>query len=374
MQIGRRLLEVISAVLQAAETERADAALRDTLRNADLSPVEKSYVTHLVFSYYRWLGWIDRKKPLRAQLEVVHDLVERFKTQPESFSDKELLERGLPAWSLDVIPASASLVRAFQLEPQLWLRARPGSGQALAAKLGDCVPHPHLNDALSYQGRDDLFRGTAFHEGEFEVQDLSSQAVGHVCAPAPAQTWWDACAGEGGKTLHLCDLMQNKGLVWASDPAEWRLTNLKRRAGRARLFNYRVKPWTHKDHLPTKTKFDGILVDAPCSGIGTWGRNPHARWTATMRDVTELSEIQSGILDKVAASVKPGGKLIYSVCTLARPETKDVADAFEKAHPDFKAIEISNPLQPAASAARLELLPQNIQANGMFIAAWVRAK
>ncbi len=367
---------MISAVIAAAEKKRADAALRDALKDADLSGAEKSQVTHLVFSYFRWLGWIDRAKPLRIQLEHVNELVESFAANPARFKDAELIERGLPAWSLDFIPATGAMVRAFQSEPRLWLRARPGEGQALAAKLGECLPHPHLADALWFQGREDLFRSPEFHEGQFEVQDLSSQAVGHLCAPVPGQTWWDTCAGEGGKTLHLCDLMQNKGLVWASDPAEWRLTNLKRRAGRSKLFNYRVKAWAHKDHLPTKTKFDGILVDAPCSGIGTWGKNPHARWTTTLKDVTELAAIQKSILGKIAASVKPGGKLIYSVCTLARPETDEVADWFVANEKDFEPIEMENPLAPGSrsKAGRLTLLPQEIQANGMFIAAWRRRK
>jgi 16S rRNA (cytosine967-C5)-methyltransferase len=372
VQIGRRLLDVISAVLSAAEKKRADVALREALKISELSPVERSYVTRLVFSYYRWQGWIDRKKPLRGQLEHIHELVEDFAAKPERFSDQELIQRGLPLWAPELMPVSGALVRVFQREPRLWLRARPSQGAALAATLGGCELHPQIPDALWYRGADDLFRSAAFHEGRFEVQDLSSQAVGHICAPVPGQTWWDACAGEGGKTLHLCDLMQNKGTVWASDPAEWRLTNLKRRAGRAKLFNYRVKAWTHKDHLPTKTKFDGILVDAPCSGTGTWGRNPQARWTTTVQDVTELAAIQKSILEKIAASVKPGGRLIYSVCTLTRPETGEVADAFEAAHPEFERLETPGPFRPGKMSSRLTLFPQEIEANGMFVAAWRR--
>ncbi len=270
------------------------------------------------------------------------------------------------------MPVSGAMVREFQHEPRLWLRARPGQGQVLAAKLKDAVLHESVPDALWYQGRQDLFRTSPFHEGKFEVQDLSSQVVGHICAPTPGSTWWDVCAGEGGKTLHLCDLMQNKGTVWASDPAEWRLTNLKRRAARAKLFNYRLAPWAHKDHLPTKTKFDGVLVDAPCSGTGTWGRNPQARWTTTLQDVQELAEIQLSILNKVAGSVKSGGNLVYAVCTLARPETLGVAEAFTKAHPEFEPMEIANPAKPEQRGTRFELLPQEMGANGMFVAAWRR--
>jgi 16S rRNA (cytosine967-C5)-methyltransferase len=166
--------------------------------------------------------------------------------------------------------------------------------------------------------------------------------------------------------------MQNKGTVWASDPAEWRLTNLKRRAGRAKLFNYRLAPWTNSDHLPTKTKFDGILVDAPCSGTGTWGRNPQARWTSTMADVQELAELQLAILKKVAGSVKAGGNLVYAVCTLTQPETFGVAEAFTKAHPEFEPMEIANPADANQRGTKLELLPQEMGANGMFVAAWRR--
>jgi 16S rRNA (cytosine967-C5)-methyltransferase len=93
--------------------------------------------------------------------------------------------------------------------------------------------------------------------------------------------------------LHLCDLMQNKGLVWASDTAQSRLDVLKRRASRAKLFNYRLKLWKVADHLPTKTKFDGILVDAPCSGIGTWAATRTPAGPPKPSDITELAAIRN---------------------------------------------------------------------------------
>ena len=91
---------------------------------------------------------------------------------------------------------------------------------------------------MRYEGIEDLFRTEEFHAGEFELQDINSQIVSLVCAAKPGETWWDACAGEGGKTLHLSSLMENKGLIWSSDRAEWRLKNLKRRAARAKVFNF----------------------------------------------------------------------------------------------------------------------------------------
>jgi 16S rRNA (cytosine967-C5)-methyltransferase len=135
------------------------------------------------------------------------------------------------------------------------------------------------------------------------------------------------------------------------------------------MFNYRAAVWTGRGASPFRTKCDGVLVDAPCSGVGTWQRNPHARWTTTIEDVRELAAVQATLLGLAARSVKPGGRLVYSVCTLTRSETAGVADGFSAAHPDFEP----SPIALAAGASRVTLLPQDVDANGMFIAAWRRA-
>jgi len=124
-----------------------------------------------------------------------------------------------------------------------------------------------------------------------------------------------------------------------------------------------------------KTLFDGVLVDAPCSGIGTWQRNPHARWTTTASDVAELAGIQCNILGHAAAAVKPGGRLVYSVCTLARAETEQTCDDFQERYPNFDPLPVQNPLQSGSTqVSKLWLLPQESGGNGMFIAAWKKAK
>jgi 16S rRNA (cytosine967-C5)-methyltransferase len=137
------------------------------------------------------------------------------------------------------------------------------------------------------------------------------------------------------------------------------------------MFNYRTALWTGAGTAPFRTKCDGVLVDAPCSGVGTWQRNPHARWTTSTGDVRELARVQERLLDHAAGPVKPGGRLVYSVCTLTRSETSAVADAFEMSHPDFAPA----PLAIAGAAgARLMLRPEEIDGNGMFIAAWARIR
>ncbi|MBI3880244.1 MAG: RsmB/NOP family class I SAM-dependent RNA methyltransferase [Verrucomicrobia bacterium] len=361
--------KVAEAVIRKSGRELpADAVLRETLRaERGLAADATREISRLVFNYYRWFGWLDATALMERQFATVRDLAERFAREPESFRDADLA-RAVPEWIRSEMNVTPAWLRSLQAEPRLWLRAKKGQGTALLAKLGVCVrpDDPAFPDALEFRGTSDLFRTPEFHAGEFEVQDLASQAVGLLCNPQPGETWWDACAGEGGKTLHLSDLMGNKGLIWASDRAEWRLKQLRHRAGRAKCFNYRAVSWDGGAKLPTKTKFDGVLVDAPCAGLGTWQRNPHARWTTTPNDVRELGEVQRRLLTHAAPSLKPGGRLIYAVCTLTRAETADVVTAFNAAAPDFEPVPLGE------TEATLTLWPHEQGGNGMFVAVWRR--
>src|SRR5262245_53080768 len=160
MQLSGTVLRAIEQVLAARKP--ADAALRETLRSSGLSPDQKRLISRSVFTYYRWLGWLDRKKPLRGQLEDAFDLAANVEQVPDS----ELMSHAVPSWVRDVAPLSSALLREFQREPRLWLRSRPGGGTQLAAKLGDCESHSVIPDALWYYGEEDLFRTSEFHNGE----------------------------------------------------------------------------------------------------------------------------------------------------------------------------------------------------------------
>ena len=352
----------------------ADQALRESLTQHRhyTAPGERRGISRAVFAYYRWWRWLHEKDSPQTQLAAALELQARFDKNPASFKPETLAARAVPDWlktEMDVIPA-AMLVQ-WQREPALWIRAKAGTGDALTKKLSHFFPAPQSLDALRYIGITDLYRTPEFQNGEYEIQDLASQLVSLAAAPQPGQTWWDACAGEGGKTMHLSDLMQNKGLLWASDRSLRRLAKLKERAARAKVFNFRAIPWEGDAKPPTKTKFDGILVDAPCSGVGTWQRNPHARWTTLPKDVHELAAVQRTLLDHVAGSLKPGGRLIYAVCTLTRAETTGVAAAFTAAHPDLEPAPLSTfNLQLSTGF----LWPQDLNANGMFIAAWKKSR
>jgi 16S rRNA (cytosine967-C5)-methyltransferase len=373
------ITELAAEVIRSVSRERpADAALREVLKALrDLPPWDAAEVSRMVFLYYRWHGWLrDERGGVDSKMRIAVRLAERFRANPKSIPFAELQARAVPAWAAEQMAMSDDWLRSLQGEPALWLRARRGQGRVLAEKLnGAKLREDLLPDVVEYRGEEDLFRRPEFHAGEFEIQDLASQAVGWLCAPKPGETWWDACAGEGGKLLHLSDLMENKGLIWASDRAEWRLKKLRRRTARAKVFNYRVALWDGGVKLPTKTKFDGVLVDGPCSGVGTWQRNPHARWTTTLQDVTELAELQKRLLTHVAPGVKLGGKLVYSVCTLTRAETEEVARQFSETQPEFEPMvlpEIQANGRVLTNAATVTLWPQDLGGNGMFVTAWRR--
>jgi 16S rRNA (cytosine967-C5)-methyltransferase len=366
-------VEVIS---RASHDKPADQVLRETFKRCrDLPSFDATEISQLVFTYFRWYGWVADEPNVESRLRRARELAERFEKTPLAFPEENLRTKIMPSWTVDEVQVNEEWLRTLQRQPKLWLRARRGQGTSLARKLGDCRPFSGaMAETLEYFGTKDLFRTPQFHAGEFEVQDISSQVVGFVCQPEAGESWWDTCAGEGGKLLHLSDLMANKGLIWASDRAAWRLQKLKRRAGRAGAFNYRAVLWDGGTKLPTKTKFDGVLVDAPCTGVGTWQRNPHARWTTTLQDVSELSAIQKKLLANAAAAVKPGGKLIYSVCTLTKSETVQVADDFESKFKNFQPLPVANPTSPKQTVSpRLWIWPQESGGNGMFIAAWQKA-
>lgn len=343
----------------------ADAALRDYLSvHRRISPAEKRDLARAVFSYHRWYQWIDLRKSFQTQLATGVYLQDRFDRDVTLVKTQALAARAIPEWILDEVDFTPEDLRALQTPPVLWLRSRQQDTAHVIEKLAAKTPDPARPNCLIYDGFRDLYNTPEFQAGQFEIQDLGSQLVGEACAAQPGETWWDACAGEGGKTLHLADMMANKGLIWASDRNARRLRRLKQRLARANAFNTRIENWDGSANLPTKGKFDGILLDAPCSGVGTWRRNPHARWTTTPKDVAELAEIQLNLLHHVAGSLKPGGRLIYAVCTITRSETTAVADAFTAAHPELE------PLPLLARGPQTFLPLAEFNANAMFLAGW----
>lgn len=210
--------------------------------------------------------------------------------------------------------------------------------QQLTAEGYDCEPTPLSPWGLRRAKRGPLFNTRAFREGLFELQDEASQLVSWLVAPRPRQTVIDYCAGAGGKTLHLADLMNNRGTLYACDIATHRLEKMKPRLIRAGLDNVRLQPLDPERTTPglaaLQSRADAVLVDAPCSGTGTLRRNPDMKWRDF--DIDNLQQQQLAILRSASELVKPGGRLVYATCSLLHAENQAVVDAFLAAHPGFE--------------------------------------
>ena len=152
----------------------------------------------------------------------------------------------------------------------------------------------------------------------------------------------DACAGAGGKTLHLASLMENKGTIIAMDTEAWKLEELRKRAKRNGIHNIDTRVIEGKTIKRLKESADAVLLDVPCSGLGVLKRNPDAKWKLNLKFIEELKEIQYNILTKYSSMVKPGGKLVYATCSILPSENELQVNKFLKENPNFKLVREHN--------------------------------
>lgn len=225
-----------------------------------------------------------------------------------------------------------------------------------------------------------ISRHVLFEAGKIEVQDEGSQLLSYLVAPKRGQMVADLCAGAGGKTLAIGALMRNTGRLYAFDVSEKRLNNLGKRLKRSGLSNLHAQVINNENDLKLKRlngKFDRVLVDAPCSGLGTLRRNPDLKWRQTEQDVLELTQKQSAILARAAKLTKAGGRLVYATCSLLRDENEAIAEAFLSANPDFKLIPASEVLAQQNielnTGDYLKLLPHLHGTDGFFAAVFEKA-
>jgi 16S rRNA (cytosine967-C5)-methyltransferase len=234
---------------------------------------------------------------------------------------------------------------------------------------------------LLFRTRVDAFGLSSFKEGLFEVMDEGSQRVAEAVAPPPGGRVVDACAGAGGKTLALGALMHGKGRLFAMDVAGKKLEELRRRARRAGLSNVAARA-VQGVQLPTEAKaeaWDRVLVDAPCSGLGTLRRNPEARWRMTPSDVARFPSLQLSLLVAYAPLVAVGGRLIFATCTVLRSENELVIEAFLKERPEFVPVPLKEVMGKARAEAlgdgdTLRLFPQRQGTDGFFTAVMRRVR
>lgn len=275
------------------------------------------------------------------------------------------LEQRLLQSGIEAVDWPALLDRApldIRINPLRGAAELPEPGEALHTPLG-----------LRFAPGTPVERWEAFAAGQIEVQDAGSQLACLAVAAQPGETVIDLCAGAGGKTLALAAAMDNRGRLVACDVDRARLARLSPRAERAgvavieqRLLN----PGREREQLADLAgKADAVLVDAPCSGTGTWRRNPESRWRLNPAELVRLAAIQARLLDLAAELVKPGGRLIFVTCSLLDEEGANQSKAFLLDRPAWRAI----PLHLPAGIARgggVRLSPAHDQTDGFFIACF----
>jgi 16S rRNA (cytosine967-C5)-methyltransferase len=209
-----------------------------------------------------------------------------------------------------------------------------------------------------------------FNQGYFTIQDGSAQLVSYLLAPQPGETIIDACAAPGGKSTHIAELMQNQGIVWACDRLPSRLAKIQENSERLGLTNIKIE----EGDSSNLTKFFGIadrvLVDAPCSGLGTLHRHPDIRWQKKPENIKELTKLQLGILTNAATWVKEGGVLVYATCTLNPRENEAIINSFLQHHPDWQIVTIPHNLSQdfgLTSEGMIKIYPHRQQMDGFFM-------
>ena len=253
--------------------------------------------------------------------------------------------------------------------------------QAIAALVSEgiqAVPTDLSPWGLRIEGRRPVTSGAAFQSGLVEIQDEGSQLVALMVGAAPGMRVADWCAGAGGKTLALAMTMENKGSVTACDVSAPRLEGAVRRLRRAGVHNVERHLIEAGDKWAKRRagSFDRVLVDAPCTGTGTWRRNPDARLRLVERDLMELVPKQAAILATAARLVRKGGRLVYATCSVLLEENEHQVAAFLAANPDFRAVDLAEAwpgTAPPNDGPHLSLTPLKHGTDGFFTAVLERA-
>lgn len=399
----------------------ADAKLSEFFRNnRDLGTKERAFVAESVYGVLRRLRFLsavtanDDNDPddarklilawmLRVQGMSIQKLEPMLSEQQIEWAHtiKAKSTENLPLavqadvrdWLWDKLAAqygateALAIARSMHEQAMLDLRVNTikGSRDEVLAKLiaentsgeTNITKTPYSPIGIRMPLRLNISRHVLFTEGKIEVQDEGSQLLAHLVAPKRGMMVADFCAGAGGKTLAMGALMRNTGRLYAFDVSEKRLHSLGQRLKRSGLSNLNAQSISSENDPKLKRlngKFDRVLVDAPCSGLGTLRRNPDLKWRQTPEDVAELNVKQTNILARAARLTKTGGRLIYATCSLLSDENEQIAESFLATHADFKllnAAEILSQQQINLDTGKyLKLLPHLHHTDGFFAAVF----
>lgn len=342
------------------------------------------------------LAWLTRIEGLNIrQLTPLlrRDEAQRVAAIKAAAVDKLTLaqQAELPDWLVDKLRPTMSDAAILELGSALaqpapldlrvnTLRAtREAALAALAADGIDAAATPYAPSGIRVAGHPALNRHPWFLNGTLEVQDEGSQILCHLLAPTRHDLVIDFCAGAGGKTLALGALMGNRGRLYAYDVSAARLKKFAPRLARSGLSNVHPQAIVNENDIRIKRltgKADRVLIDAPCSGLGTLRRNPDLKWRQSPQSVAELVSKQSAILTAAARLLKPGGRLVYATCSLLAEENEIIVETFLTANAEFKLVDCDAVLAQQRIALRtgnyLRLTPHQHGTDGFFGAVLAR--
>jgi 16S rRNA (cytosine967-C5)-methyltransferase len=335
----------------------------------------------LIYCTIRYLPWIepwldrDPAEAIRRVAWLAADLpaTSRYRAEtaigaPPEGDKSELL----PAWFRE---HCAEVFTPAELDAQLrraplWLRLQTEDVASVAAEFASrgwrWEAAKPLATALQVFGEPDVTQSESYRRGAVEIQDLGSQLLLQSADIEPGGRWLDACAGAGGKTLQLARLLGPDGRIDAHDIRPAALRELHERTKRGGIRTVSIL-----DHFPSG-EYDGALVDAPCSGSGTWRRAPHLKWTTTAAKIREMATRQSELLDQFGACVRAGGRLIYATCSLSRWENEDVVESFLARNREFSIEPPTQTFGATAQRIGLTILPALHDTDGFFVAQFRR--
>jgi len=396
--------EVHEKFLQGKPVDREMGAF--FRRNRQMGAKDRRFVSNAIFGYYRWYGWLRRLETERVVPALMlgylldgNGVDDRVRYGLESFGQlfkkpidpvrfceaRSLLEKTvlfteavLPVSPSELIPQLTGDLNTEQLEsiqtrPPVWVRLVYEEGGSFVSFLESRSILYRFHDwnpqALEIISPLNILESLDFRNGRVEIQDISSQAVGLICQPQIGSCWWDACAGSGGKALHLSALMQGKGVVYATETDRYKFEELQRRVSKNQLFkNVRPLKWDGIRLPEFGKQMDGVLIDAPCSCSGTWRRNPDIRWHITRERISEYVRVQQALLEICCDGVKEGGVLVYATCSLFSEENEAVVEMFLRRHSEFVPVRIENPFTRQSGDPGIMLGPPELNGNGMFVA------
>ncbi|OHE89103.1 MAG: hypothetical protein A3G75_12815 [Verrucomicrobia bacterium RIFCSPLOWO2_12_FULL_64_8] len=356
------------------------ARIQELLRDRSFGSRDRRLYRELLYTAVRHLPWVEGRPDDELAALVATLAGESAFTAPfkEQFARPDLVaglsrENLLPGWLRAECPEAFApdQLAALNTRAPLWLRLQTPTPEKVFAEFQarswDFKPSKVLADAVKLLDEADLAATTAYKQGWIEIQDLGSQMILEAVGVVPESQWLDACAGAGGKTLQLAGLVGPIGWVDAGDIRAAALFELRERARRAGLKNIRIVA-----EPPVDATYDAVLVDAPCSGTGTWRRAPHLKWCTTPTAVANHAAWQRELLARYSRVLRPGGILVYATCSLCRSENEAVIEAFLSVYRRFAPVAVTRTFGFARGRHGLAILPARHDTDAFFVAVMQR--